>query len=202
MATSASRMGGLPAARSAAGAVRWFDGIYALGAALLAAEAAVHLQQYASIFHDVRWIGPLFLANAAACLVAAAGLVHPRTRSLAALAGITISACALAGLVLSYGTGLLGWTEAGWRTPIALALASELGAVLALAAGLAGAALPPAVRTSRSQSRGIEGSRRARSFRNEADEARRHAEAQAREHPGVGDGSRTKNPVLGSKDHS
>ena len=33
MATSASRMGGLPAARRAAGAVRWFDGVYALGAA-------------------------------------------------------------------------------------------------------------------------------------------------------------------------
>jgi len=39
--------------------------------------------------------------------------------------------------VLSYGPGLFGWTEGGWRTAIALALASQLGAVLTLGAGLA-----------------------------------------------------------------
>jgi hypothetical protein len=128
-ATSATRMGGLPAARRAAGAVHWPDALYALGAAMLAVEAAVHIQQFAAIF------------NAAASVLAAAGLVSERTRPLAALAGIAISAFAVGGLVLSYGPGLLGWTEAGWRTPIALALASELAAVLALGAGLAGAAL-------------------------------------------------------------
>jgi hypothetical protein len=138
MATSTQRMGGLPAAGRAAGAVGWSNAAYMLGAAMLAVEAAVHVQQFASIFHAVHWIGPLFLANAAACLLAAAGLAHKRTRPLAALAGIAISACALSALVLSYGPGLLGWMEAGWRTPIALALASELVAVLALGAGLAG----------------------------------------------------------------
>jgi hypothetical protein len=97
--------------------------------------------QFVSLFHDVRWIGPLFLTNAAASLLAAAGLAHHRTRPVAALAGIAISACALGSLVLSYGTGLFGWMEGGWRTAIALALVSELGAVLTLAAGLAGAAL-------------------------------------------------------------
>jgi len=137
-------MGGLPAARRAAGAVGRSDALYALGAAMLAVEAAVHIQQFAAIFHAVRWIGPLFLANAAASLLAAAGLAHQRTRPLAALAGIAISAFALGGLVLSYGPGLLGWMEAGWRTSIALALGSELAAVLALGAGLAGAALRPA----------------------------------------------------------
>ena len=144
MATSAQRMSGLPAAGRAAGAVGWPDALYALGAAMLALEAAVHVQQFASIFHAVRWIGPLFLANAAACVLAATGLAHRRARPLAALAGIAISVCALGGLVLSYGPGLLGWTEAGWRTPIALALVSELAAVLALGAGLAAAALRPA----------------------------------------------------------
>jgi hypothetical protein len=137
MATSAPRIARAPAARRAAGAVRWTGALYALGAIMLATEAAVHIQQFASLFHEVRWIGPLFLANAAACLLAAAGLAAGRARPLAALAGIAISASALAGLVLSYGTGLLGWTEAGWRTAIALAVASELGAVAALAAGLA-----------------------------------------------------------------
>ena len=141
MATSTPRLTGAPAAGRAAGAVRWIDALYALGGVLLAAEAAVHVQQFVSLFHAVRWIGPLFLANAAACLLAAAGLTNERTRPVAALAGIAISACALGSLVLSYGTGLFGWMEAGWRTAIALAVASELGAVLTLAAGLAGAAL-------------------------------------------------------------
>jgi hypothetical protein len=50
-----------------------------LGGLSLAGEAAVHLQQYASIFHEVRWIGQLFLANAAACVATIAGLAYRRT---------------------------------------------------------------------------------------------------------------------------
>jgi hypothetical protein len=141
MATSTPRLTGAPAAGRAAGAVRWIDALYALGAVMLAAEAAVHVQQFLSLFHAVRWIGPLFLANAAASLLAAAGLTHERTRPVAALAGIAISACALGGLVLSYGTGLFGWMEGGWRAAIAVAVVAELGAVLTLAAALTGAAL-------------------------------------------------------------
>jgi hypothetical protein len=141
MAGSAVRMTPAPAARRTAGTAYLIDALYALGALMLAVEAAVHVQQFASIFHAVHWIGPLFLANAAASVLAAVGLVHERTRALAALAGIAISTSALGGLVLSYGPGLFGWMEGGWRTPIAVALVSELGAVLALAAGLAGAAL-------------------------------------------------------------
>src|SRR4051794_39424927 len=53
---------------------------YALGALLLAGEAAVHVQQYVAEFRDVRWIGPLFLANAVAIVVTIAGLTLPRTR--------------------------------------------------------------------------------------------------------------------------
>jgi hypothetical protein len=141
MAGNALRLSNAPAAGRAAGGVHWLDALYAAGALMLALEAAVHVQQFAAIFHAVRWVGPLFLANAGACLVTAVGLAFSRTRPLAALAGIAISAFALGGLVLSYGTGLFGWMEGGWRPAIALALASELGAVLALAAGLAGAAL-------------------------------------------------------------
>jgi hypothetical protein len=110
---------------------------YALGALLLAAEAAVHVQQYVSEFHDVRWIGPLFLANAAAVVLTLAGLAQPRTRPLAALAGVVISAVALASLVVSYGTGLFGWQEAGFRTPVELAMITEAGAVILLATALA-----------------------------------------------------------------
>ncbi len=125
--------------------------VYALGALLLAGEAAVHVQQYASEFHDVRWIGPLFLANAAAVVVTIAGLTLPRTRRLAALAGIVISAVALASLVVSYGHGLFGWQEAGFRTPIVLAMITEAGAVIALAAALM---LEPGVRPAAAVQRG------------------------------------------------
>jgi hypothetical protein len=110
---------------------------YALGALFLAGEAAVHVQQYFSIYHEVRWIGPLFLANAAACVAAIAGLSYGGTRRLAALAGIVVSAVAVGSLVVSYGQGLFGWQEAGFRTPVALAVIAEVGAVILLSTALA-----------------------------------------------------------------
>jgi hypothetical protein len=110
---------------------------YTLAALLLVGEGAVHVQQFVAEFNDVRWIGPLFLANAAAVLVTIAGMTQPRTRRLAALAGVVISAVALGSLVISYGSGLFGWQEAGFRTPVALAMITEAGAVILLAAALA-----------------------------------------------------------------
>ena len=97
----------------------------------------MHIQQYAALFHDVRWIGPLFLANAAASVVVMAGLAYGRTRHLAALAGIVVSAVALGSLVVSYGRGLFGWQEGGFRTPVELALIAEVAAVILLSLGLA-----------------------------------------------------------------
>jgi hypothetical protein len=113
---------------------------YALGPLMLAGEAAVHVQQFASEFYAVRWIGPLFVANAAACLVMIAGLAYRRTRPLAALAGVAISTVALASLVISYGQGLFGWQEFGFRTAVALAVVAEVGAVILLSGALAAAA--------------------------------------------------------------
>jgi hypothetical protein len=110
---------------------------YGLGALMLAGEAAVHIQQYVTIFHAVNWVGPLFLANAAACLLGVVGLVHRRTRTVAALAGVVISVVALGSLVVSYGQGLFGWHEGGFRTPIALVTIAEVAAVLLLSAALA-----------------------------------------------------------------
>ena len=98
----------------------------------------MHVQQYASLFHGVRWIGPLFLANAAASVAAIAGLAYPRTRPLAALAGVVSQRFALGSLVVSYGQGLFGWQEAGFRTPVALAVITEVGAVILLSMALAG----------------------------------------------------------------
>jgi hypothetical protein len=110
---------------------------YTLGALMLAGEAAVHIQQYVAIFHEVRWVGPLFLANGAACLVAVIGLVYRRTRRVAALAGVGISVVALGSLVVSYGQGLFGWHEGGFRAPVALVTIAEVAAVLLLSAALA-----------------------------------------------------------------
>jgi hypothetical protein len=70
-----------------------------------------------------------------------AGLALPRTRQLAALVGVAISALALGSLVVSYGHGLFGWQEAGFRTPVALAVIAEVGAVVLLTAALTGSAL-------------------------------------------------------------
>jgi hypothetical protein len=137
MATSAHTR--LP--RLAVGIEAVVPAAYGLGALSLAGEAAVHVQQFADLLHGVRWIGPLFLANAVAIVAVIAGLALRRTRQLAALAGVAISALALGSLVVSYGHGLFGWQEAGFRTPIALAVIAEVGAVVLLTAALTSSAL-------------------------------------------------------------
>ena len=137
MATSAPAR--LP--RLAVGVEAVLPAAYGLGALSLAGEAAVHVHQFADLFHGVRWIGPLFLANAVAIVAVIAGLALPRTRQLAALAGVAISALALGSLVVSYGHGLFGWQEAGFRTPVALAVIAEVGAGVLLTAALTGSAL-------------------------------------------------------------
>jgi hypothetical protein len=109
---------------------------FGLGALMLAGEAAVHVQQYVSVVHGVRWVGPLFLANAAACVAAIVGLAYPRTRQLAALAGVVISVAALGSLIVSSGRGLFGYYDGGFRTAIELAVITEVGAVILLSAGL------------------------------------------------------------------
>jgi hypothetical protein len=135
---------------------------FALGACALAGEAAVHIQQYTSLVHGVRWIGPLFLANAAACIAAIAALAYPGTRHLAAWAGVVISALALAGLIVSYGRegGLLGWREGGFRTAIVLAVITELAAAVLLSTALAATAGLVQARQARTRSaHGEEGTR-------------------------------------------
>lgn len=99
----------------------------------------MHVQQYFSLYHEVRWIGPLFLANAAVAVAAIAGLAYARTRPAGALAGIVISVVALGSLIVSYGNGLFGWQEAGFRTPVELAVIAEVAAVILLSTALAAA---------------------------------------------------------------
>ena len=114
--------------------------LFRAGALALAGEAVVHVQQYFDLFHEIRWIGPLFLANALACAVAIVGLLHGRWRELAALGGVAISSVALVSLIVSYGQGLFGWQEGGFRPVIELTVIFELAAVVLLSAALAAAA--------------------------------------------------------------
>ena len=116
---------------------------YSTGAAALAGVAAVHVQDYVAIMHAVRWIGPLFLANAAACVVTIIGLGFRPTRALAVLSGVAISGLTLAGLVVSYGQGLFGWRETGFRTSIAVDVITTVIAMLALTLALTVAAASP-----------------------------------------------------------
>jgi hypothetical protein len=115
---------------------------YATGAAALAGVAVVHLQQYVAFMDQVRWVGPLFLANAATCVAIIIGLALRPTRHLAALGGVVVSVLTLAGLVVSYGPGFLGWREAGFRTAIAADVITTVVAVTALTVALAVAARP------------------------------------------------------------
>ena len=70
MATSVTRRGPSAAARSETLVVL----VYGLAAVALAGEAVVHVQQYFSLYHGVRWIGVLFLLNALGCVAVIAGL--------------------------------------------------------------------------------------------------------------------------------
>jgi hypothetical protein len=101
------------------------------GAAALLAAAAVHIAQLVSIFHAVPWIGPLFVADAAASIAIAAVLLT-RHRRLAAAAGALVSAGALAGLAVSSTVGLFGWQESLLRPSVQIAIGAELVAVAAL----------------------------------------------------------------------
>jgi hypothetical protein len=110
---------------------------YSAGAAALAGEGAVHVEQYVTLVQPVPWLGPLFLTNAAACAATIAGLAFRPTRQLASLGGVVISALALGGLVVSYGQGLFGWHEVGFRTSIAVAVITAVAATIALTFALA-----------------------------------------------------------------
>ena len=52
------------------------------------------------------------------------------------MSGVFVSALSLGSLVVSYGHGLLGWQEAGFRTSVALAVITEVGAVVLLSMAL------------------------------------------------------------------
>ncbi|MDP8943230.1 MAG: hypothetical protein M3N16_03820 [Actinomycetota bacterium] len=103
-----------------------------LGAALILAEGAIHLQQLVDFIHAIPHIGPLFALNAAGALVVA-GALAARRGVAAPIAGIALSLGALIGIALARGDGLLGYMEPVLRPSVVLAVGVEIAAVAVLA---------------------------------------------------------------------
>ena len=96
---------------SASPAVHW--AVRIVGAGLLLAMALIHLKLWNDGYRDVRWIGPLFMANAVlGVLGGLAVLVTPlRWLPWFAMLGGLLEIGTLIGLVLSLTTGLFGFHE-------------------------------------------------------------------------------------------
>ncbi len=92
-------------------AARWAANLLAIaGAALLAWSGVIHLQLWSDGYRDISVIGPLFLIQGIAGIVVALALAVFRRLALLA-AGAVLLAATAAGLLLSAGIGLFGYTE-------------------------------------------------------------------------------------------
>src|SRR3954462_15398626 len=110
-----------------------------LGALAVLATGVDHIQQYyVNDYSTVPTIGTLFFLNFVSAVVVAAALVAPlgrvagrytdAIRAAFAVGGIGIAVGSLAGLFISESSGLFGFVEHGYRTPIALAIVAEAAA--------------------------------------------------------------------------
>lgn len=92
-------------------AVHWTVRI--VGAGLLLAMALIHLKLWNDGYRDIRWIGPLFMANAVLGVLGALAVLATPRRWLpwfATLGGL-LEIGTLIGLVLSLTVGLFGFHE-------------------------------------------------------------------------------------------
>jgi hypothetical protein len=119
-----------------------------LGAAAVLATGVVHLQQYyVDDYSTVPTIGTLFFLNFVSAVVITAGLIAPlrrvagrhadSIRALFAIGGVGLALLSLGALFVSESSGLFGFVEHGYRTPIALAIVAEAAAVVLLGTFLA-----------------------------------------------------------------
>src|SRR3954467_9549806 len=108
-----------------------------LGALAVLATGIAHVQQfYADDYSSVPTIGTLFYLNFLSAVLIAAGLVAPlgpiagrytrAIRAAFAVAGIGLGALSLVALFVSESSGLFGFQEHGYRTPIVLAIVFEV----------------------------------------------------------------------------
>jgi hypothetical protein len=119
-----------------------------LGAVAVLATGVDHIQQYyVDDYSTVPTIGTLFFLNFVSAVVITAGLIAPlrrlagrhadAIRVLFAVGGIGLGLLSLAALFVSESSGLFGFVEHGYRTPIALAIVAEAAAVVLLGIFLA-----------------------------------------------------------------
>ena len=112
-----------------------------LGALLLIATGAVHLQQYYGVYYRViPLVGPLFVANFVIGVVLGLALLLPIERftrwapGLVALGGMAFAAGTIIGLEISETGTLFGFHEHGYRSAIVLSIAFEGAAIVSLGA--------------------------------------------------------------------
>ena len=99
-----------PASMTSPGA-RWVVNVLAVaGAALMVWSGVIHLQLWADGYRSISVIGPLFLIQGIGSIALAAVLAVFRRAALLAAGAVTMAGTA-AGLLLSAGIGLFGFTE-------------------------------------------------------------------------------------------
>jgi hypothetical protein len=119
-----------------------------LGALGVLGTGVVHIQQYyAADYSTVPTMGTLFFLNFVSAVILTAGLITPlgriagrnanAVRALFAVGGIGLGVLSLVALFISESSGLFGFVENGYRTPIVLAMVAEVAAVVFLAVFLA-----------------------------------------------------------------
>jgi hypothetical protein len=119
-----------------------------LGALGVLGTGVVHIQQYyAADYSSVPTIGTLFFLNFVSAVILTAGLITPlgriagrnanAVRALFAVGGIGLGVLSLVALFISESSGLFGFMENGYRTPIVLAIVAEVAAAVFLAVFLA-----------------------------------------------------------------
>lgn len=113
------------------------DALRYLGALATLVVGAVHIQQYADFIADVPTIGTLFALNGLGAGVIAI-MLATRHAPLGALAGIALSAGALASVFISMtDKGLFDYTEPTFRAAVVIAIVAEIAAIVLLLAYLA-----------------------------------------------------------------
>jgi predicted lipoprotein with Yx(FWY)xxD motif len=107
-------------------------GLRVIGAGLLAATAAIHLDLYLTGYRTIPTIGWLFLLQVIAAFLLAAAVLVAGTRIVAA-AGAGFAIATLGGYLLTVWVGLFGFTTAGIAAGVVEVAAFAVLAVLALA---------------------------------------------------------------------
>jgi hypothetical protein len=121
-----------------------------LGAVGLLAVGLDHLEQFSvDSYSAIPTIGTLFALNFASAALVACGLAAPAQRlpgragrvalPLLCVAGISVAAGSLAGLLVSESIGLFGFMETGYRSAIVLSIALDVATIVLLSVQLGAA---------------------------------------------------------------